>query len=825
MVAMTNAANEYVQLCGESSRQPDVFAFLSETNALQPREKLDVILVDQFYRWKNNQAIPVEHYLQRLPEIDHVLAVPLLVEEYGHLEERGIAPSPTEFVQRYVEFGTGAMSLLCEELDVDSSAPQSEAERRTIGRYEVVCLIGKGSFGEVFLGKDPSLNRSVAIKVPSREFLQLGGGADALLSEARVIAKIDHSNIVPVYDFGQTDNGDCYIVSKYVKGKELRSELHKPIPSMEAASVTATLARALHAAHRTGVVHRDVKPANVLLDGHRKPHLLDFGLALQGRRAGTDGAFVGTPAYMSPEQARCESHLVDGRTDIYSLGVMFYEMLAGRRPFQGKGADEHLQHTESAEVQPPRQFVDSIPLELEQVCLKALRHKIADRYATASDFAEAIEQWIEESSSKSVPGPPTEQTQQRIESSARWQSYGRLPEGPSIAVLPFTSMDDNQNAKSLAAGLTEEISTQLSKFKDLFILGRHATRNGNVNDRKLSKLGRELGVEYFLVGSVRRSTEQLRVTARLVENRSSQSLWSETFRGNLSTHDIFEIEDEIANKVTANLGLHDGVIAKTRLRCPEGAVGDIDAYDSVTRFYQYMGAANPLGRQSQIRRELEATVELHPDFPSARAALSSVYLNGFLFNQPEEETRHDLLELAGKAVHKAVAAAPDNSLALEVLFRYEFHCGNHAAFMECVERAIQANPNDTNMLAYAGICLGFLGKLERALPLARKAIALNPNPPGWYHLPEYWNGLLSGDFETAFGFAKRYGEITYWGPTIRAVLLGHMGRIEEAQREWEQVIAMNPNFLEEFEWDMKAWHVNEPLQQTSLAGLAKAGLV
>jgi len=500
---------------------------------------------------------------------------------------------------------------------------------------------------------------------------------------------------------------------------------------------------------------------------------------------------------------------------------VFYEMLAGRRPFQGKADDEHLQHTESAEVQPPRQFVDSIPRELERICLKALSHKVSDRFATAADFAEAIEQWTQGSKSTwtDVPAVNNDSTT----SSMRWRAYGQLPGGPSLAVLPFTTTDDN--AKGLATGLTEEINALLAKFKDLFILGRRVTEQYAADQRGLCELGQQLGVDYLLVGSVRRSTDQLRVTPQLVETQSSKVLWSETFRGNLSTHGIFEIEDEISIHVISALGLHDGVIAQSRLRSFKGGADDIDAFDSVTRFYQYLGSPEAYTLHPQVRAELEKTVEKFPAYVTARAALASVYLSGYLFNLVGNESRDDLLGMAKRASREAVETAPDNSLALEVLFRYDFHMGNREAFMDGVERAIQANPNDANMLANAGICLGFLGEMGRALPLTRKAIAMSPNPPGWYYSPEYWNGLLSEDYEIALTFARRYGSVSFWGPAIRAVSLGHLGRIEEAQQEWEQVVKMNPRFMEDFKWEMKAWHVNEALQNASLAGLAKAGLI
>jgi len=494
---------------------------------------------------------------------------------------------------------------------------------------------------------------------------------------------------------------------------------------------------------------------------------------------------------------------------------VFYEMLAGKRPTLGGG-----------EIQPPRQFVDSIPRELERICLKALSAQMADRYTTGNDFAAELEAWLKDSAGHGNHARDLAQEHDsRTESSLRWQKYGHLPDGPSLAVLPFNSIGDDDDTRSLASGLTEEINSQLTKFKDLFILGRRVTDKYKSDQRDASAIGQELGVDYLLLGSVRRSTDQLRVTARLVASSTGQNLWSETFRGNLSTQDVFEIEDEIATCVTVTLGLHDGVIAQSRLRTTNAVTDDIDAYDCVTRFYQYLSSPRPHLQQTQIRQELEATVHQHPDYASARAALATVYLNGYLMNLVERETRDELLAMAESAAVEAAKVAPANSLALEILFRCEFHCGNHEAFTDGVERAISANPNNANMLANAAICLGCLGKLDRSLLLARKAITLSPNPPGWYYTPEYWQGLISEDYETALIFAKRYGVASYWGPAIRAVSLGHLNRVDEARQEWEYLFEINPRFMEDFAWEMKAWHINEALQHASVAGLVKAGLI
>ena len=653
-----------------------------------------------------------------------------------------------------------------------------------------------------------------------------------LLREARVIARIDHPSIVPVYDFGTTTDGSCYIVSKYVKGKELRSEIRKPITHFEAAQITAALARALHAAHRAHVIHRDVKPSNIILDAQRKPHLLDFGLALpqQGRFQvpNADQAFVGTPAYMSPEQARCEGQLVDGPTDIYSLGVVFYEMLARRRPFQNIGPDEHLQHTDSAEVQPPRQFVDSIPRELEQICLKALSHKIASRHSTAQDFAEEIECWIDEASSINTAKPTDAvgSSKDLSPSTLRWRGYGQLPEGPSIAVLTFANLDSDPEVSGTTNGLTEEIITQLAKFKDLFILGRNATIGFQTETVDVQKVGNELGVDYLLTGSVRRSSDQLRVTAQLVDTSTMAHVWAKSFRGNLSTQDVFDIEDTIAEEVAVSLGMHHGVIAQTRKSARQTISADMDAYDSVTQFYENWRAYEPAKLYPKVRRDLESTVSREPGYFAAWAALAFVYLDGYVLDFGVKESPEEMLALAGDAALRAVEGSPQDARAMHALFRFKFHSGQVESFMDIVENAIAANPNETSMLADAANCLAALGDWDRALPLILKAIKLDPNPPVWYHATECWHALVVGDFDTAIAKANRMSSVAlYWGPAFRACALAHLNRIEEAQEELRILAEMQPDFADRAAREMQTWNVCEELQNAIFTGLAKAGIM
>jgi tetratricopeptide (TPR) repeat protein/tRNA A-37 threonylcarbamoyl transferase component Bud32 len=380
-------------LCGP---RPVIEDYLPADRAGRRTALMELVHEDLEHRLRAGEMARAEEYIERYPELkgDGSFLVNLLATEWRIRRRREPGLALEEYLERFPQH--------CQELTFSLTPGLAEARAPAagtrLGRYMLLEVVGRGAFGVVYRARDTDLDRIVAVKVPRAGRFASRDDEDRFLREARSAAQLKHPNIVTIHDAGRLDEqgGACYLVSEFVHGTTLAERLAtSEIDFRAAAGLIAAVAKALDYAHRQGVIHRDIKPANIILDQAGEPHVMDFGLAK--REAGEitlthDGEVLGTPAYMAPEQARGEAHRFDARSDVYSLGVVLYELVTGELPFRGNARMVLAQVVEE-EPRPPRRLNEAVPRDLETICLRAMAKKPVERYSSAGELAEDLCRW------------------------------------------------------------------------------------------------------------------------------------------------------------------------------------------------------------------------------------------------------------------------------------------------------------------------------------------------------------------------------------------------------------------------------------------------
>lgn len=453
----------------------------------------------------------------------------------------------------------------------------------TLRHYRILSLLGEGGMGTVYLAEDTKLHRRVSIKLLPPHAVRDPERLRRFEQEARASSALNHPNVLTIHEIGQEGNRH-FIATEFVDGHTLRERLASSIPAEEVLRIAIEVASALVAAHRLHIVHRDIKPENIMIrrdDGLVK--VLDFGLAKMYAslsqagvidpdaetlpRADTDpGIVMGTVSYMSPEQARALK--VDHRSDIFSLGVVLYEMLAGQRPFQGSTSTDVIAAVLTAEPEPLRQYRDDVPLELEQVIAKCLRKDRASRYQSAAELITELKSIRQGSQAKVVSDDKTQTLKERLRSprillyaaiatvlvvTAAWYLLGRKTAAvqpariKSIAVLPLANLSGDPAQEYFADGMTESLISTLSQLRTLQVISRTSVMQFKGRNKPLAEIASELNVDAIIEGSIQHDNGRVKITARLIDPSNETALPSFEYERSLS--DVLKLQGEVARTV------------------------------------------------------------------------------------------------------------------------------------------------------------------------------------------------------------------------------------------------------------------------------------
>ncbi len=400
-----------------------------------------------------------------------------------------------------------------------------------------------------------------------------------------------------------------------------------------------------------------------------------------------------------------------------------------------------------------------------------------------------------------------------------------LPRGPKIAVLPFQNLSGDPEQAYFAEGVTDQIVTDLARFKALFVLSMESTAKYQEQSADPQRLKRELGVDYLLEGSVGRERDQIRLSTRLVDAQSGKIIWSETYRDQLVPANVFGIQEEVSQQVSAIVASNYGMIAEADLTGAQHRPSkSFAAYDCVLRYYHYQRSFDRQ-EHARVRACLERAVELDPDYSDAWAVLANIYAQEYRFGYNPRPELYDPRERSLTAARRAVEIEPRNPTAQLMVANALFDRHDLTGFRTAGERAIALNPNDPDILAHFGLRLVYMGELERGRALVTKAITLNPEHPEWYTDPIIYYYYQTRDYQRAWTQAQKQeisGDI--WWLLFRVMILGQLGRSKEAEPIIEAALRLKPDVRERL-WDMaRIWNAPDPDIERIADGLRKAGL-
>ncbi len=616
-----------------------------------------------------------------------------------------------------------------------------------LGDYELLEEIGRGGQGVVFRARQKSLNRTVALKVIGLGQWATKAHLTRFRREAESAASLEHPGIVPIYEVGERD-GSCYFSMKLIEGGQLDEVVRRePMPIRRAVEVIAKVAHTVHYAHEHRILHRDIKPGNILLDGKGEPHLTDFGLA---RLVETESTVtrtmevLGTPSYMAPEQAVGNNAQVSSATDVYGLGAVLYQLLTGHPPFAGGTTYETIKLLLDTEPRQPRLLNPKIDRDLSTICLKCLEKDPQRRYSSALALAEDLEHWLKHEPIQArrigifARGRKWVQRNQTsallaasliaLGAAAGWILWKseliRQPVTTGIAVLPFENLGDGKENAVFAVGMQDDILTKLAKIADLKVISRTSVMDYR-GKRNIRQIGNELRVSHVLEGSVRRTGTRLHMNAQLIDTRTDTHVWAEQYDRDLA--DVFAIQSEIAKAIADQLQAKLSPKEKKAIEQPPTT--DLAAFDLYSRAKSLLLTASLSATgEPDLRKAIELldeAVKRDPSFFDAYCQLALAH--EFLYAVWGSDHTAARLALAEAAVQAATRLRPDAAETHLARAQYLYYgLRDYAGALAELEIARRALPNDPRLFELTGYILRRRGQQEEGLQNLQRAVELDP---------------------------------------------------------------------------------------------------
>ena len=630
-------------------------------------------------------------------------------------------------------------------VDVRDELPGTE-----VAGYRIESRLGAGGMGEVYLARDTKLNRPVAIKLLSAAVSLDADRLRRFRQEAHSVSALNHPNIIVIHDFGEAD-GRPFMVTEYVEGQTLRQRLQTPLPIEEAIDIAMQVGNALAAAHARGIVHRDVKPENVMLrpDGYVK--VLDFGLAKLGEGPAADprgtpittpGLVIGTPRYMSPEQARGLE--LDARSDVWSLGVLIYEMIAGAPPFLGVTSADLTAAILNAEPVPLELRAPNVPTPLARLTARALRKSRLERFATGLELVTelmAIEKQLDQ-----APRRPADASNDADTPGSGSTPRTRLAKRTRLVVLPFRMLRPDPETEFLGFSLADAVSTTLSSLDSLIVRSTLAASRFATADLDLRALAAETNVDAALVGTLLRSGSQLRVSAQLLGVPEGTIIWSD--RIDVAIDDLIRIQDELSEHIVDSLAVP--LASRDQQLLHRDVPASAKAFELYLRANSFFYSSD----QWTVARDLYVEcVTDDPGYAPAWARLGRCYRLTAKFRSSTVDEMRDNLKRADVAFGNAFEINPDLPLAHHLYTSLETDLGRpEEAMLRLVRRARQRRADPE---LYAGLvhACRYCGLLDASLAADAQARRLDPQIATSV-AQSYW---MLGEFEKAIeGFGHGF---------------------------------------------------------------------